>query len=67
MVTVKPQFIVLVDGLEKEQWLQENDRCWGHSLNKISSVAIEIEGWFPENNTSGNNSRRFHCIRTPVH
>jgi hypothetical protein len=27
--TVKPQFIVFIGGPEKEQWLQENNRCWG--------------------------------------
>jgi 1-phosphatidylinositol-5-phosphate 4-kinase len=29
--TVKPLFIVFVGGLEKKQWIRENNRCGSHS------------------------------------
>jgi hypothetical protein len=60
--TVKPLFIVFVRGLKKSQWIRENNRCRSHSWNRIRSGTIEIERWIQENEFSGNDRSRFHCI-----
>jgi hypothetical protein len=41
----------------------ENDRCGSHSLNKICSGTTVIERSIRENDTSGNDISKFHCIR----
>jgi hypothetical protein len=61
--TVKPLFIVFVRGLKKKQWIWENNICGSHSWNRIHSGTIEIEGRIRENELSGNNRERFHCIQ----
>jgi hypothetical protein len=60
--TMKPLFIVFVGGLKKKQLIRENNRCGSHSWNRICSGTIEIEGWIWENELSGNDRSRFHCI-----
>jgi hypothetical protein len=40
--------------LKKKQWIQENNRCGSHSLNRIRSGTIEIEQRIRENELSGN-------------
>jgi hypothetical protein len=59
---VKPLFIVFVRGLKKKQLIRENNRCWSHSLNRIHSGTLGIERRIRENELSGNDRSRFHCI-----
>jgi hypothetical protein len=48
----------------RENDKSKNDRCgfYFHSLNRICSGTTEIEWWIRENDISGNDRSRFHCI-----
>jgi hypothetical protein len=51
----------------RENDKSRNDRYgfYFHSLNRICSGTTEIERWIRENETSGNDRSRFHCISFP--
>jgi hypothetical protein len=51
-------------GLKKKQWIRENNRCGSHNWNRIRSGTLEIEWRIRENELSGNDRQRFHCICT---
>jgi hypothetical protein len=50
----------------RENDKSKNDRCgfYFHSLNRICSGTTENERWIRENDISGNDRSRFHCIHT---
>jgi hypothetical protein len=49
---VKPQFILLVWGLDKERWIEENG-CEAYIKSDLFGTT-EIEARIQENDTSGN-------------
>jgi hypothetical protein len=51
--TVKPLFIVLVQGLKKKRWIWENNRCGSlHKINKNDQICLHI---FTKSKTYTNN------------